>query len=65
MKRGWKRIVGEDSCLYVIAYICDGCNKQEEEDWMLAVLREAETGKKEIVKIYYLAADYHIQLKEL
>ena len=56
----WEQSYEENCYLYVTASILEQYDKLGEHDKMLAVLQQTEAGTWEIIKVYYLSANYDI-----
>ncbi len=54
---------GEEQHLYVIAHVSLGKNDKSENDRILMILDQTEGDKWEFAKVYYLAANYNLQLR--
>lgn len=59
-----RKYYGNDEYIYMIAETYNPKLLQEEVDRGLVVLRRLEGEQWEIVKVYYLSADYDIRIQE-
>lgn len=61
----WEQEYNGECYLYIISEICGAPLRLSDSayDKSLMILRDTETGN-EVIKVYYLAADYDIELKE-
>ncbi len=62
---GWQLSYDKERYLYATGSILRQYDALGENDKMLAIMRQKEDGSWEIVKVYYLAANYDIQFEEL
>lgn len=59
---GWEKFNDDEQYLYVVARSYYERTSREEHDRVLTVLRQTDNGMWEIVRSYYLAANYDIEL---
>ena len=59
---GWEKFNDDEQYLYVVARSYYERTSREEHDGVLTVLHQTDNGMWEIVKSYYLAANYDIKL---
>lgn len=62
IENSWRLSYGKEQYLYVIAHVSLGRNDKSENDRILMTLHQTEGNMWEIAKVYYLAANYDLQL---
>lgn len=63
--RGWQVSHDEERYLYATGSILCQYDAMGENDEILVIMRQKEDGSWEIVKVYYMLANYDVQFEEM